>query len=185
MNIEIIQSIFKTTDTVKKLENYSINENDIINKGYCSYIKIVYSVIKKCLKEFESEISIVDYMYNITSTYGKWKITFIFNENNLNRIYLTINDSDNMEIAIDLEPNEINVHLINKDDEYLIVKFKKKEIINDVVLCTNNIKRKKTGLNNLYDIINDISRRNRFSIQDKCEFWQKCIKIIDEVKKVF
>ena len=217
MNEEIIKSILKTINNISKIENYSIKEKNIINDGYFNYIKLVYNIINKCLKEFESDINIVDRIYKIDSIYDKWKICFIFKENNLNKIYLTIKDNDNIEILINIDTTEISFNFIYTDDKYLFVKFNKQKRINDVILCNKDIrkltsqhsqnvpqqyeakklnlvvsekscdfletiKKKKTVLNNLSDIIDDVNKQN---IQEGYQFLEKFKSCINEIEKYF
>ena len=184
MDEKQFQALLKTVNIIKKLENYSFNEDSIINEGYRKYIKLVYDVINNCLTEFESEIISVDYMYSISSTYDRWEIYFIFNEYNLSKVYLTINDGNDVEILINLDSNEINFYLKNLNNEYLIVNFNKKEKSNDVRYRNKIIKekKKKTVFNSLNDIINDIKKLNT---EDNCKFFQKFEESIDEIEKKF
>ena len=217
MNEEIIKSILKIINNISKIENHSIKEKNIINDGYFNYIKLVYNIINKCLKEFESDIYIVDRIYKIVSIYDKWKICFIFKENNLNKIYLTIKDNDNIEILINIDTTEISFNFIYTDDKYLFVKFNKQKRINDVILCNKDIrkltsqhsqnvpqpyeakklnlvvsekscdfletiKKKKTVLNNLSDIIDDVNKQNT---QEGYQFLEKFKSCINEIEKYF
>lgn len=182
MDEKQFQSLLKAVNIIKKLEKYSINEDSIINNGYRKYIKLVYDIINNCLTEFESEIISVDYMYSISSTYDRWEIYFIFNEYNLSKIYLTINDGNDVEILINLDSNEINFYLKYINNEYLIVKFNKNEKSNDVRYRNKIIKEKKTVFNNLNEIINDVKKSN---IEDDCNFLQKFEESIYEIEKKF
>ena len=182
MDEKQFQSLLKAVNIIKKLEKYSINEDSIINNGYRKYIKLVYDVINNCLTEFESEIISVDYMYSISSTYDRWEIYFIFNEYNLSKIYLTINDGNDVEILINLDSNEINFYLKYINNEYLIVKFNKNEKFNVVRYSNKIIKEKKTVFNSLNDIINDVKKLNT---EDECIFLQKFEESIDEIEKKF
>ena len=182
MDEKQFQSLLKAVNIIKKLEKYSINEDSIINNGYKKYIKLVYDIINKCLTEFESEITSVDYMYRISSTCDRWEIYFIFNEYNLSKIYLTINDGNDVEILINLDSNEINFYLKLLNNEYLIVKFNKNEEFNVVRYSNKIIKEKKTVFNSLNDIINDVKKLNT---EDECIFLQKFEESIDEIEKKF
>lgn len=184
MDEKQFQSLLKAVNIIEKLKKYSINEDSIINNGYRKYIKLVYDIINNCLTEFESEIISVDYMYSISSTYDRWEIYFIFNEYNLSKIYLTINDGNDVEILINLDSNEINFYLKLLNNEYLIVKFNKNEKSNDVRYRNKIIKekKKKTVFNNLNEIINDVKKSN---IEDDCNFLQKFEESIDEIEKKF
>lgn len=182
MNEEQIYSILKVSNILKELEDYSIKEDDIVNEGYCKYIKLVYHIIKKCLKEFESDISIIEYMYKISSKYDKGEISCIFNANNLNKIYLLIKNDYNIEMSINLDSNKIMLQLIYTDNEYLFVKFNKQEITNNVIYCNKSVKKKKTVLNNIYEIIDDINKKD---IQENCQFLMKIKDSLYEIKKIF
>ncbi len=182
MDEKQFQSLLKAVNIIEKLKKYSINEDSIINNGYRKYIKLVYDIINKCLTEFESKITSVDYMYRISSTCDRWEIYFIFNEYNLSKIYLTINDGNDVEILINLDSNEINFYLKLLNNEYLIVKFNKNEKFNVVRYSNKIIKEKKTVFNSLNDIINDVKKLNT---EDECIFLQKFEESIDEIEKKF
>ncbi len=182
MDEKQFQALLKTVNIIKKLEKYSFNEDSIINEGYRKYIKLVYDVINKCLIEIESDIRVVDYIYQISSIYDRWKIYFIFNENDLTKIYLTIHDRDNVEILINLDSNEINLFFRYLNNEYLIVTFTKNEKANNIIYNNKIIKKKKTIFNNLNDIINDIKK---LYTEDDCKFFQKIEDSIDKIEKKF
>ncbi len=177
-----LQSILNTVNILKKLEQYSINENDIVNYGYRKYTQLVYCLINKCLTEFESEINVVNNLYKISSLYDKMEIYFIFNEKNLSKIFLSIKDDD-VEILINLNINEINFYFRYINNEYLIVNFNKKKNINDVIYGDEKKKQKeiKTNFYDLSEIINDLKIHE---IQDYYKSLEEFIKCLIKIKEI-